>query len=82
VTELTHSRTKREPVLINSSVHTNKISDMSLGKNRRAGRLLGAEPELSPQNLLKNHKDKAYCPQMNAKIREFFVCAPAAHCTL
>jgi len=42
----------------------------------------GTEPELSPQNLVKNQKDKAFCPQMNAKKREFFVYAPAAHCTL
>jgi len=41
----------------------------------------GSEPELSPQNLVKNQKDKAFCPQMNAKIREYFVCVPAAHCT-
>jgi len=40
-----------------------------------------SEPEISPQNMLKNQKDKACFPQMNAKKHECFVCAPAAHCT-
>jgi len=36
-------------------------------------------PELSPRILFKSKE--AYRPQMNANIREYFVCAPAAHST-
>jgi len=32
--------------------------------------------------MLKNQKDKACFPQMNAKKHECFVCAPAAHYTI
>jgi len=31
--------------------------------------------------MLKNQKDKAFCLQMNAKIREYLACALAAYCT-
>jgi len=44
--------------------------------------LKNSESEISPQNRINNQKDKAFCPQMDAKKRKSFVCVPAAHYTL